>query len=50
VFWAGQVQGLIHDIPSCRELVERIILEAEEILDVQLKGRRRWPGAQEGQR
>lgn len=29
---AGQVQGLIHDIPSCKELVERIVQEANEII------------------
>ena len=33
VWTAGQVIGLIHDIPSCRELVERIEREAEETLD-----------------
>jgi nitronate monooxygenase len=26
------VAGLIHDIPTCRELVERIVSEAEEII------------------
>ena len=38
VFWAGMVQGLIHDIPTCRELIERIVLEAETILDQRLAG------------
>lgn len=33
VFWAGMVQGLIHDIPSCQQLLDRIIAEAEDILD-----------------
>ncbi|MBF6603346.1 MAG: nitronate monooxygenase [Sphingorhabdus sp.] len=33
VFWAGMVQGLINDIPTCQELIDRIISEAEEILD-----------------
>lgn len=33
VWTAGQVIGLIHDIPSCRELVERIERQAEETLD-----------------
>ena len=33
VWTAGQVIGLIHDIPSCRELLERIEKEAEETLD-----------------
>jgi nitronate monooxygenase len=30
--WAGQIQGLINDIPTCKELIERIINEAEEII------------------
>ena len=32
VFWAGMVQGLIHDIPTCQDLVERIVGDAEKIL------------------
>jgi nitronate monooxygenase len=32
IWSAGQVQGLIHDIPTCKELVERIVREAEEII------------------
>ena len=32
VFWAGMVQGLIHDIPTCQELIDRIIGEAEVIV------------------
>lgn len=32
VWTAGQVIGLIHDIPSCRDLVQRIEREAEESL------------------
>lgn len=32
IFWAGMVQGLIHDIPTCKELIERIVGEAEEIV------------------
>ena len=32
IFWAGMVQGLIHDIPTCQELIDRIIGEAEEIV------------------
>lgn len=38
VFWAGMVQGLIHDIPTCQELIDRIIGEAEAILDQRLAG------------
>jgi NAD(P)H-dependent flavin oxidoreductase YrpB (nitropropane dioxygenase family) len=32
LIWAGQVQGLIRDIPTCKELVHRIVSEAEEII------------------
>ena len=38
VFWAGMVQGLIHDIPTCEELISRIIREADEIIDQRLAG------------
>jgi NAD(P)H-dependent flavin oxidoreductase YrpB (nitropropane dioxygenase family) len=41
VFWAGMIQGLIHDIPTCQELIDRIIAEAEAILDQRLAGFRR---------
>jgi len=30
---SGQVVGLIGDLPSCAELVERIVAEAVEVLD-----------------
>ena len=29
--WAGQVTGLIHDVPSVQELFDRMVKEAEEI-------------------
>ena len=32
----GMVAGLIHDIPSCKELVERIVSDAEEIIKSRL--------------
>ena len=32
LIWAGQIQGLIHDIPTCQELIERIMREATEII------------------
>ncbi len=32
IWTAGMVQGLIHDIPTVRELVERIVEEAEAII------------------
>ena len=40
VFWAGMIQGLIHDIPTCQVLIDRIIAEAEAIIDSRLKGMR----------
>jgi hypothetical protein len=30
------VQGLIHDIPTCQELIDRIIAEADAIVDRRL--------------
>ncbi|QKS00315.1 nitronate monooxygenase [Sphingomonas sp. CL5.1] len=32
VFWASMVQGLIHDIPTCQVLIDRIVAEAETII------------------
>lgn len=32
LIWAGQIQGLIHDIPTCEELVARIVRDAEAII------------------
>ena len=32
LIWAGQVQGLIHDVPTCDVLVSRIIRDAEAII------------------
>ncbi|MBW2244622.1 MAG: nitronate monooxygenase, partial [Deltaproteobacteria bacterium] len=29
---AGMVAGLIHDIPTCAELIERIVGDAEEMI------------------
>ncbi|MBO9723847.1 MAG: nitronate monooxygenase [Novosphingobium sp.] len=36
--WAGQVQGLIHDIPTCADLVNRIVREAQDIIATRLAG------------
>ena len=36
IWSAGMVQGIIHDIPSCEELVLRIVREAEEIIEKRL--------------
>ena len=33
---AGQVMGLIHDIPSCKELLDRMVSEAREIVEGRL--------------
>jgi nitronate monooxygenase len=30
--WAGQIQGLIHDVPTCQQLLDRMIDEAEAII------------------
>jgi nitronate monooxygenase len=32
IWWAGQAQGLVGDIPTCAELVARILGEVEEIV------------------
>ena len=40
IWSAGMVAGLIHDIPTCQELVERIMTEAEAIIDARLAGMR----------
>ncbi len=34
----GMVAGLIHDIPTCKELIDRIMGEAEEIINQRLSG------------
>lgn len=38
LIWAGQIQGLIHDIPTCAVLLERIVQEAREVIEGRLKG------------
>ena len=38
VFSCGMVIGLIHDIPTCKELIDRIMAEAEEIILERLGG------------
>lgn len=32
LIWAGQIQGLIRDIPTCGVLIERIVRDAEQII------------------
>jgi nitronate monooxygenase len=34
----GMVAGLIHDIPSCKELIDRIMRDAEQIIRKRLEG------------
>ncbi|MGH7016334.1 MAG: hypothetical protein ACRED8_04525, partial [Caulobacteraceae bacterium] len=38
IWSAGQIQGLIHDIPSCAELISRIVSGAESIIRGRLEG------------
>ena len=38
LIWAGQVQGLIHDIPTCQQLIDRIMQDAETIIRGRLSG------------
>ena len=32
LIWAGQIQGLIHDVPTCAELIFRIVKDAEALI------------------
>jgi nitronate monooxygenase len=34
--WAGQVQGLINDIPTCADLIDRIVRDAQGIITARL--------------
>lgn len=38
IVWAGMVQGLIHDIPTCKELIDRIMAEATALIRDRLAG------------
>jgi len=37
VWSAGMVQGLIHDIPTCKELIDRFISEGRKIIEERLR-------------
>ena len=37
IWSAGMVQGLINDVPTVKELVDRIVAEAEEIIEQRLQ-------------
>ena len=38
LIWAGQIQGLIRDIPTCAELIGGMVAEAERIIGGRLRG------------
>ncbi|MBO9527278.1 MAG: nitronate monooxygenase [Sphingobium yanoikuyae] len=38
LIWAGQIQGLIHDIPTCQDLITRIVDDATVIIQRRLAG------------
>ena len=38
IWSGGMIQGLIHDVPTCEELITRIVREAEEIITGRLNG------------
>lgn len=38
IYWASMVQGLIHDIPTVAELIDRIISEADAIVSQRIAG------------
>jgi NADH:quinone reductase (non-electrogenic) len=37
IIWAGQVQALIRDVPSVKDLIERIVHEAREAIEARLR-------------
>jgi NADH:quinone reductase (non-electrogenic) len=37
IYWAGQVQGLIRDVPSVHELITRIVREATGLIETRLR-------------
>ena len=38
VWSCGMVAGLIHDIPTCKELIDRIMSEADQLIRARLQG------------
>lgn len=38
LIWGGQIQGLIHDVPSCEELIARMVRDATAIIQQRLLG------------
>jgi nitronate monooxygenase len=46
IWTVGMVQGLIHDVPTCAELIDRIVTEAVEIITGRLAGALATAGAE----
>lgn len=42
MWWAGQSQGLIDDVPTCAELISGIIAEARDLISSELSGAVTW--------
>lgn len=38
LIWAGQIQGLIRDVPTCQELLDRMVADAQQIIRKRLVG------------
>lgn len=38
VYWASMAQGLIHDLPTCADLIDQIMADAEAIITRRLSG------------
>lgn len=38
IYWASMAQGLIHDLPTCRNLINRIMQDADKIIRRRLSG------------
>jgi len=38
LIWGGQIQGLIHDVPTCKELIDRMVGDARAIVGQRLGG------------
>ncbi|WP_236409892.1 NAD(P)H-dependent flavin oxidoreductase [Pseudomonas sp. S31] len=38
LIWAGQIQGLIRDVPTCKELLDRMVDDARQIIRGRLAG------------
>lgn len=38
IYWASMAQGLIHDLPTCRDLINRIMSDADAIIARRLSG------------